>query len=502
MAKAQQFKDEVVRRWNQFKAENLLPPNAVEPQPKGWNLDKLEKWLEENPIRNQHDIAFLTKTALAVKQQAVATLTAKEAEKRLLDKSWVGKLPWMRLIHSLVDDDEIKLLFLHRNDVSTSRMAVENRNSTEKKPKSVWERLSDKWNDPSYVVETAEIDGLHSDFVYSELICHSQVKHMVAATPEKCEGKFSNMIVAMTRVITKWEQSGQGDGGFNSDDDDEGGIQGNNEVNAEEECTQKKAAGGAPSFPLGSFKNRSNGAMQNRSSFVNARQSYVLYLWHMLETHGLLGSSLQLIGDGVASSNGASDVPSSINGGYIRGDDDDSNDDDTASSSYRSNGSLTSTRKKLKLKHDKEDLEVKVGLQKIVTTIEQLGKATFNLTSLDLQQRAKDFTIREQEMRLKEVENALKAKELEQKKLEAQQKRLEVLQRSLESLNAEKRQLCYKMYDCREDGGANDYFKMAIKDIEILIASKQAELSTESDTFSSFGTPVKNNRTPPDSTAS
>lgn len=52
----------VVFRWKQFKAENFL----AEPQPKSWNRDKLGNWIDENPIINQHDITFLTKTALAV----------------------------------------------------------------------------------------------------------------------------------------------------------------------------------------------------------------------------------------------------------------------------------------------------------------------------------------------------------------------------------------------------------------------------------------------------
>jgi hypothetical protein len=212
--KAITFKDEVVRRWTQFKDEGLLAPNATQPQPKNWNIERCEKWMDENPIKNPHDVFFLTKTAQAVKSQALLTLKNKEAEKRLLEKSWVGKQPWLRLIHSLVDHDDIKLLYLRRNDVPTSRMAVENRNSTNNRPKSVWERLAEKWNDPQYIVQTAAIPGLHSDFVQSEVIAHFQVCDMLPAMAEKCEGKFSNMVVTMMRIIQKWEQSGQGDGGF------------------------------------------------------------------------------------------------------------------------------------------------------------------------------------------------------------------------------------------------------------------------------------------------
>ena len=35
---------------------------------------------------------------------------------------------------------------------------------------------------------------------------------MAVATPKKCQGKFSGMMVELSKVIANWERSGQGNG--------------------------------------------------------------------------------------------------------------------------------------------------------------------------------------------------------------------------------------------------------------------------------------------------
>ena len=80
------------------------------------------------------------------KQIATAAFDGKRAEKDLLEKNWTGNYPYLRLIHCLIDNDDIKRAFLYRNDVDSTRMTEENRNSVDKCQKTVWELLSDKWN--------------------------------------------------------------------------------------------------------------------------------------------------------------------------------------------------------------------------------------------------------------------------------------------------------------------------------------------------------------------
>jgi len=52
--------------------------------------------------------------------------------------------------------------------------------------------------------------------------------------------------------------------------------------------------------------------MDNKASFVAYRQSYLLYLWHMLEKHDLMVSYMQRLHESVASSNAAEGIPSVI----------------------------------------------------------------------------------------------------------------------------------------------------------------------------------------------
>jgi hypothetical protein len=55
---------------------------------------------------------------------------------------------------------------------------------------------------------------IHSDFASDELITYFDIRKYVAAAPEKCQGKFSSMMVNLNRIISNWERSGQGDGGL------------------------------------------------------------------------------------------------------------------------------------------------------------------------------------------------------------------------------------------------------------------------------------------------
>ena len=53
------------------------------------------------------------------------------------------------------------------------------------------------------------------------------MSHLQPATADKVEERWQSMNVQLNHVISKWEHSGQGDGGFiqgdNNDGDEEGG---------------------------------------------------------------------------------------------------------------------------------------------------------------------------------------------------------------------------------------------------------------------------------------
>ena len=53
-------------------------------------------------------------------------------------------------------------------------------------------------------------------------------------------------------------------------------------------------------------------ALGSRTEFFTKKEKHALYLWHMLEKHGLLGSSMSMLRDGVCSKDGADGIPSAI----------------------------------------------------------------------------------------------------------------------------------------------------------------------------------------------
>ena len=129
------------------------------------------------------------------------------------------------------------------------------------------------------------------------------ISDLTAATAEKVKDKWSGLLHGLKRQIEKWERSGQGDGGYIDDD----------AFGDDEDETRP-----APKF--GELSNRSQGALDSRAAFFRDKESYLLYLWEVLEWNGLLVSSMQRLNELAAARNGADGIPSVV-GAAKRGDD-------------------------------------------------------------------------------------------------------------------------------------------------------------------------------------
>ena len=94
-------------------------------------------WLIDNPATNAVDRVFIFSaveeriTANVEATLEKATLENKSLASDMFNKKWVGKEPILRLIHTLVDNDEIKRAYLQRFDLPSDRMVLENRNTAE-----------------------------------------------------------------------------------------------------------------------------------------------------------------------------------------------------------------------------------------------------------------------------------------------------------------------------------------------------------------------------------
>ena len=74
-----------------------------------------------------------------------------------------------------------------RFDVDDNQSAVDNRNSIDKHATTVWELVSNRWNDPDFNPRTETLTTLHSDFSVEISIGFKSIGDLLCATPEMCE---------------------------------------------------------------------------------------------------------------------------------------------------------------------------------------------------------------------------------------------------------------------------------------------------------------------------
>lgn len=198
-ASNQDYANEVLRRYNLF-AQSAV---KVQPRPKAWRADKLFDWLDNNPITAPLDVDFLQRevdfhftshTDRQKEEQQLAHLTPKH---------WRDDVPYLRLIHALVDIDQNKNAFLRRHEISSNRLVVDNRRSEGKSATTAWELIADIWNSVEFQPMTEEAPEVHSDFTLSKEISFYDISEYDDVTPEKVESKFSSMIVVMNRGIAE-----------------------------------------------------------------------------------------------------------------------------------------------------------------------------------------------------------------------------------------------------------------------------------------------------------
>ena len=152
-----------------------------------------------------------------------------------------------------------------------------------------------KWNDPHFSPSSILMSELYSDFGEPIVIDHDVISDLTVATAEKVKDKWSGLLHGLKRQIEKWERSGQGDGGYIDDD----------AFGDDEDETRP-----APKF--GELSNRSQGDLDSRAAFFRDKESYLLYLWEVLEGNGLLVSSMQRLNELAAAANGADGIPSVV----------------------------------------------------------------------------------------------------------------------------------------------------------------------------------------------
>ncbi|KAG7339348.1 hypothetical protein IV203_025577 [Nitzschia inconspicua] len=137
-----------------------------------------------------------------------------------------------------------------------------------------WKRLPTCGTIPALHLSQKSEGGLaelHVDFIPSFAVPYEKVSSMSPATPQRVQKKITGMVTSLTRIISNWERSGQGD---------EGGLHENGAMESDH-----------PLF--GTFADREAAA----SEFANAPSARttrptLFYFWNILEKHPLLRTSL------------------------------------------------------------------------------------------------------------------------------------------------------------------------------------------------------------------
>ena len=450
---ADELRKEVERRCATLSVAGITASNA--PRPKAWTVAKATEWLTENPIIGDKEVAFIRGTIairIEVAERAGRAAVTPTASSNSGGGSWIGKYPHLRLIHSIIDDNDIKRAYLARLNVPSGRMALENCNTPAARESNVWQMVANKWNDPRFLPITSLKPDTHSDFSLPIALSYESVSKLQPATVEKVEERWNAMILALKRGIQNWERSGQGDGGFTEEDEI-----GGNDKDEDDDIDN----GNIPQF--GSLKQRPRRALDLRRNFFDGRATYLLYLWDMLEEHGLLESSIQQLHDGIGSGDGGTGVPSTI--GAKRK----SSDDFSVMSSTKSSASKTPTNRSIVGMSIEKHSESIIFLAKSVATVNEKNR---QVAREEQEKRRLEDRAQQERMRVDSRTNDIRAR--------------------INSLRDNKRNMVMRI---AEPGVANnktvlDALLDAIKGIEDEIAENIEELN------SLLSTPKKNNRSP------
>ncbi|KAI2512413.1 hypothetical protein MHU86_2075 [Fragilaria crotonensis] len=130
---------------------------------------------------------------MRAQQQQQETCELVAANTSNIGGRWRGSVPYLRVMMCLTQD-QVKALFLTSADVQT-RQELDARHS-ERRPKTVFEVISDLWNSPEFN-PIAPASDCHVDYI---------------------QDIFASMRSDLLRIISRWEQSGQGEGGIDQAD--------------------------------------------------------------------------------------------------------------------------------------------------------------------------------------------------------------------------------------------------------------------------------------------
>jgi hypothetical protein len=203
---------ELRRRWEKRNREGKKPGTQ-------WRMEKILSWLYDNPPNeDDDDEKWLIDKITEFKDVLKESIGEKNKNDEAEGGKWIGDIPYLRLIHCLMDDEQIRAAYTRSFDV-LSREELDGRNSDVVSHPTVYQMIANKWNDCMFNPVSVVNPDLHTSFSSTKDLGWSEVQHLASATAEKVKQKLSEMRAKLSIIITNWETSGQGDGGILKDDD-------------------------------------------------------------------------------------------------------------------------------------------------------------------------------------------------------------------------------------------------------------------------------------------
>ncbi|KAG7365348.1 hypothetical protein IV203_038551 [Nitzschia inconspicua] len=272
------LREEVKRR------SEINNQDRKKPRPNSWNAKRCTDWLKANPITEEADVAFLVKRAKENKQ-VVANPTQKNSSSDVTEQGnkWFGPLPYLRLIHCLLEDD-IKEKWIHRNDPKSIQEIDARRSDV--RDENAFEMIANRWNSSDFN-PTTMVSTCHHDFSEEIDVGFDATSEFARASPDKVKDRLSKMKANLSSIIENWERSGQGDEGrIDEDDDDE------EEPGGGSQDSSVEGVASAEKYQWGRSEGRQK-AFDCRESFLGSNPSYLLYFWDVLDKNDLFDTNMK-----------------------------------------------------------------------------------------------------------------------------------------------------------------------------------------------------------------
>lgn len=220
-----------------------------------------------------------------------------------------SEIATMRLVHCLCEDAQVKDAFMNRN-MTMDRQELDARNSAMRPPS--WEQqAADRFNDTSFKPVSYVWPELHNAF--ADPIELSLDECPSTLTPTQIASWFSDRKAKLVLIVSRWEESGSGDGQPNDDRMLLQQTQQQTQPSNQQQPAQPP--GPRPGFrrvyveELGPdyFEDVPDEEQMRfkgckKSDFLNGNKPSLLYFWKMCEDHHILTTAMDVLHESVGRS--------------------------------------------------------------------------------------------------------------------------------------------------------------------------------------------------------